>query len=104
MIFNDVLGGLVAGGVGGIASGFPGITSGGILVPLLVLMPGRDQHVAQGISLVAQVVPTSLSGVRNYRRSGHTISLRWLLWLAAGFAMSIVWRVASANGRCCPHH
>jgi hypothetical protein len=35
MIFNDVRGGLLAGGVGGIASGFLGITSGGILVPLL---------------------------------------------------------------------
>jgi uncharacterized membrane protein YfcA len=87
MIFNDVLGGLLAGGVGGIASGFLGITSGGILVPLLVLILGHDQHVAQGISLVAQVVPTSLSGVRNYRQSGHTVSMRWLAWLASGFAV-----------------
>ena len=87
MIFNDVLGGLLAGGVGGIASGLLGITSGGILVPLLVLMLGKDQHVAQGISLVAQVVPTSLSGVRNYCRSGHRIPMRWLAWLAGGFAI-----------------
>jgi uncharacterized membrane protein YfcA len=83
----DILGGLLAGGVGGIASGFLGITSGGILVPLLVLILGKDQHVAQGISLVAQVVPTSLSGVRNYNLSGHRVSLRWLVWLAAGFAI-----------------
>lgn len=83
----DVLGGFLAGGVGGIASGFLGITSGGILVPLLVLLLGKDQHVAQGISLVAQVVPTSLSGVRNYSRSGHRVSLRWLIWLAIGFAV-----------------
>jgi uncharacterized membrane protein YfcA len=61
---TDILGGLLAGGVGGIASGFLRITSGGILVPLLVLIFGKDQHVAQGISLLAQVVPTSLSGVR----------------------------------------
>jgi uncharacterized membrane protein YfcA len=87
MIVTDVLGGLLAGGVGGIASGFLGITSGGILVPLLVLILGKDQHVAQGISLVAQVVPTSLSGVRNYRQSGHHISMRWLVWLATGFAI-----------------
>src|SRR5258708_28998339 len=87
MIFNDVLGDLVAGGVGGIASGFLGITSGGILVPLLVLLLGQDQHVAQGISLVAQVVPTSLSGVRNYQRGGHRVPLRWLIWLAIGFAI-----------------
>ena len=83
----DILGGFAAGGVGGIASGFLGITSGGILVPLLVLLLGKDQHVAQGVSLVAQVVPTSLSGVQNYRRSGHSISLRSLIWLAIGFAV-----------------
>jgi hypothetical protein len=81
----EILGGLLAGGIGGLASGFLGITSGGILVPLLVLILGKDQHVAQGISLVAQVVPTSLSGVRNYSQRGHHISMRWLLWLAAGF-------------------
>jgi len=84
---TDTLGGLLAGGVGGIASGFLGITSGGILVPLLVLLLGKDQHVAQGVSLVVQVVPTSLSGVRNYSRSGHRVSLRWLIWLATGFAI-----------------
>src|SRR6201996_2286231 len=84
---TDILGGLLAGGVGGLASGFLGITSGGILVPLLVLLLGKDQHVAQGISLVAQVVPTSLSGVRNYSRSGHRVSWRWLTWLAIGFCV-----------------
>ena len=73
MNLADILGGLLAGGVGGLASGFLGITSGGILVPLLVLLLGKDQHVAQGVSLVVQVVPTSLSGVRNYsrQRSSH---------------------------------
>src|SRR3954451_24814548 len=87
MNLADILGGLVTGGVGVLASGFLGITSGGILVPLLVLLLGKDQHVAQGISLVAQVVPTSLSGVQNYRRSGHSVSLRWLIWIAIGFAI-----------------
>jgi uncharacterized membrane protein YfcA len=87
MLLNEVLGGFLAGGVGGVASGFLGITSGGILVPLMVLLLGQDQHVAQGISLVAQVVPTSLSGVRNYQRGGHRVPLRWLIWLAIGFAI-----------------
>jgi uncharacterized membrane protein YfcA len=84
---TDILGGLLTGGVGGLASGFLGITSGGILVPLLILILGKDQHVAQGVSLLAQVVPTSLSGVRNYSQSGHRISLRWLIWLAIGFCI-----------------
>ena len=77
----------LTGGVGGLFSGFLGVTSGGVLVPLLVLLLGKDQHVAQGISLVAQVFPTSLSGVRNYSQSGHRISIRWLIWLAVGFCV-----------------
>jgi uncharacterized protein len=87
MNLPDILGGLLTGGIGGFVSGFLGVTSGGILVPLLVLLLGKDQHVAQGISLVAQVVPSSLSGVRNYSRSGHRVSWRWLTWLAIGFCI-----------------
>ena len=87
MNLPDVLGGLLTGGIGGVVSGFLGVTSGGILVPLLVLILGKDQHVAQGISLVAQIFPTSLSGVRNYSQSGHRVSWRWLIWLAIGFCI-----------------
>src|SRR6202000_3133063 len=87
MNWQDIIGGFVTGGVGGFFSGFLGVTSGGVLVPLLVLLLGKDQHVAQGISLVAQIFPTSLSGVRNYSRSGHRISVRWLIWLSAGFCI-----------------
>src|SRR4051812_17882564 len=78
MPLHDILGGFLTGGAGGIASGFLGITSGGILVPLLVLLLGQEQHVAQGVSLVVQVVPTSLSGVRSYQRGGHRVPLRWV--------------------------
>jgi hypothetical protein len=87
MNLPDILGGLLTGGVGGLFSGFLGVTSGGVLVPLLVLLLGKDQHVAQGISLIAQIFPTSLSGVRNYSQSGHRISMRWLIWLAVGFCV-----------------
>jgi uncharacterized membrane protein YfcA len=64
-----IFGGLLTGGVGGLFSGFLGVTSGGVLVPLLVLLLGKDQHVAQSISLVAQIFPTSLSGVRTTARA-----------------------------------
>src|SRR5205085_11875300 len=87
MNFADIIGGLVTGVAGGLFSGFLGVTAGGVLVPLLILILGKDQHVAQGISLVAQIVPTSLSGVRNYSKSGHRISLRWLIWMAIGFGV-----------------
>jgi uncharacterized protein len=87
MNLPDIFGGLVTGLTGGVFSGFLGVTSGGVLVPLLVLLLGKDQHVAQGISLIAQIFPTSLSGVRNYSHSGHRISIRWLIWLAVGFCI-----------------
>jgi hypothetical protein len=87
MNWHDILGGLVTGTLGGLFSGFLGVTSGGVLVPLLILILGKEQHVAQGISLIAQVVPTSLSGVRNYSKSGHRISMRWLIWLSVGFCV-----------------
>lgn len=57
---------------------------------LVVLMLGLPQHVAQGISLVAQVPPTSLSGVMQYRRSGHLVSVRWVVLLSAGFILGAV--------------
>jgi len=87
MNLAEITGGLVTGLAGGLFSGFLGVTSGGILVPLLILILGKEQHVAQGISLVAQIVPTSLSGVRNYSKSGHRVPMRWLVWLAAGFGV-----------------
>jgi uncharacterized membrane protein YfcA len=86
MIWSEIIGGFFTGVVGGFSSGLLGITSGGILVPFSVLLLGQEQHVAQGISLVAQILPTGLSGIRNYRLGGHRVPLRWLGWLAAGFA------------------
>lgn len=77
--------GFLTGGIGGIVSGLLGVSSGGILVPLVVLFLGAEQHVAQGISLVAQVLPTSLSGVMRYRRSGHGFAWSWLVLLGIGF-------------------
>jgi uncharacterized protein len=67
------------------ASGLLGVSPGGILVPITILVPGCEQHVAQGVSLVAQVPPTSVSGIRRYREHGSAVPLRWLLLLATGF-------------------
>jgi uncharacterized protein len=47
---TEIVGGLLAGGAGGIASGFLGITSGDILVPLLVLILSKDLSVSSSAS------------------------------------------------------
>jgi uncharacterized protein len=86
MPLTEALGSLLTGLIGGAVSGFLGVSSGGLLVPLLIFILGRDQHAAQGLSLVAQIFPTSLSGVRHYAKHGHEVAWRWLAWLAAGFA------------------
>src|ERR1700722_5917360 len=80
-----VLSGLPIGMIGGLMSGALGVSSGGALVPLAVLFLNVDQHVAQGISLVAQIFPSSLAGVRQYVSHGRGFPIRWLWFVAAGF-------------------
>jgi len=79
-------------------SGLLGVSSGGILVPLLILILGREQHAAQGLSLVAQIFPTSPGGVRDYTRHGHSISWRWLICLAVGFVAGGILGAMLAGG------
>lgn len=95
---TDLLGGMVAGWIGGFASGLFGITSGGILVPLLVLILGQEQHAAQGLSLVIQVLPTSLSGAQRYWASGHGVPTRWLVWICGGFIVGCMFGAWFARG------
>jgi len=59
---------LTACGVG-VLSGLFGIGGGVVLVPLLVLLFGFEQHEAQGTSLVALVPPTGLLAFLNYAQA-----------------------------------
>lgn len=61
-IFNSLLAGVIAG----LASGFLGVSPGGILVPVISLLLPFSQHVVQGISLVVQAPPTSVSALAAY--------------------------------------
>ena len=54
----------------GVAGGLFGVGGGALLVPLLVLVFGFEQHRAQGTSLVALVPPTGLLAFLNYSRAG----------------------------------
>jgi uncharacterized protein len=83
--------GLAAGAgvglAGGISAGLLGVSPGGALVVFSVLLLGAEQHVAQGTSLIAQVPPTSLSGIRRYWDKGNRNPARWIAWLCAGFLL-----------------
>jgi uncharacterized membrane protein YfcA len=82
---HELLAGVGVGLVGGVTSGFMGTSPGGGLVIFSVLLLGAGQHVAQGTSLIAQVPPTGLAGVRRYWQSGNRSPLPWIVWIAIGF-------------------
>jgi uncharacterized membrane protein YfcA len=85
LLAHDLLDGAAVGFVGGFTSGLLGVSPGGGLVVFSGLLLGAEQHAAQGISLVAQVFPTSLSGIRRYWQKGHRTPLMWLVLLGVGF-------------------
>jgi len=58
----------------GLLSGPFGVASGILLVPLLVLVLGFEQRIAQGTSLVALVPPTGLLAFLNYANRARA---RW---------------------------
>jgi uncharacterized protein len=81
----ELLAGVGVGLAGGLSSGFMGVSPGGGLVIFSVLLLGAGQHVAQGTSLIAQVPPTGLAGVRRYWQSGNRSPLSWIIWIGIGF-------------------
>jgi uncharacterized membrane protein YfcA len=97
MIVPDLLAGIGAGLAGGFTSGLLGVSPGGGLVIFSVLLLGAEQHVAQGISLVAQIPPTSLTGIKRYWDQGSRSPLRWLVVLALGFVVGGVIGAFSAD-------
>jgi uncharacterized protein len=66
----------------GIAGGLFGVGGGVLLVPLLVLLFGFDQHEAQGTSLVALVPPTGLLAFLNY--AAGEVNWKAGLWIMPG--------------------
>lgn len=85
MLLNDLLAGIDVGLIGGVTSGLLGVSPGGGLVIFSILLLGVEQHVAQGISLVAQIPPTSASGIKRYSEKGNRSPMRWLVLLTIGF-------------------
>jgi uncharacterized membrane protein YfcA len=87
MIVPELLAGIGTGLAGGLTAGLLGVSPGGGLVVFSVLLLGAEQHAAQAISLVAQIPPTSLSGIKRYWEQGSRSPLRWLIVLGVGFVI-----------------
>lgn len=78
---------LLAGTLAGLGSGLLGVSSGGILVPVLALAFGIEQHLAQMISLAAQILPTSLPAVLLYKKKGYPIAWKAVVSITLTFIL-----------------
>ena len=68
---------LITGLVTGFLSGMMGIGGGAIMVPVMVLLAGVTQHVAQGTSLLV-MIPAGAVGALTHQRLGNVVPE--LLW------------------------
>jgi uncharacterized protein len=76
----------VGAAVGMVSAAF-GIGGGVMMVPVMVLGYGLDQHAAQGTSLMV-IVPTALAGVVAHHRRGF-VELPYALWMALGGVVGV---------------
>ncbi len=58
---------LAVGAVTGFVSGMLGVGGGGVMVPLMVILGGMTQHIAQGTSLLAMVPGGAAGALTHYR-------------------------------------
>jgi len=63
---------IAIGFAAGILSGLFGVGGGMIIIPALVYILRFNQHLAQGTSLVALLLPVGLLAVIRYYKSGNT--------------------------------
>jgi len=80
---------LAAGCCGGILSGLFGIGGGIVLIPMLGLLLGLDQHQAQGTALAAMLLPNGLPAVLYLRRQGVVTHWALVVLMTAGFLPAI---------------
>lgn len=82
---------LALGAIGlavGAFSAFLGVGGGTIMVPVLAIAFGLDQHMAEGTSL-AVIVPTAVVGALAHHRRGY-LDLRRAAILGAGGVIGVV--------------
>ena len=70
----------------GLLSGVVGVGGGIIIIPLLMLLIGLDQHQAQGTSLAVMLPPIGILAAINYHKAGF-IDWKYAMIIAAAFIL-----------------
>ena len=68
----------------GLLSGVVGVGGGIIIIPLLMLLIGLDQHQAQGTSLAIMLPPIGILAAWNYHKAGF-VEWKYAMIIAATF-------------------
>ena len=75
---------VVTGLAAGVLGGLVGVGGGIIIIPVLVVILGMSQHMAQGTSLAVMLPPIGLLAAWNYYRAGE-LNLKYAIIIAAAF-------------------
>jgi len=78
---------IIIGLLAGILSGFMGVGGGVVMIPLMILFLGFNQHEAQGMSLAVLAVPVTFLAAYTYHSSGHPINWKFALIIAVFFVV-----------------
>jgi uncharacterized membrane protein YfcA len=78
---------IAIGLLAGILSGFMGVGGGVVMIPLMIILLGYDQHEAQGMSLAVLAIPVTFLAAYNYHSSGHPINWKFALIIAICFVI-----------------
>ncbi|MDR2697904.1 MAG: sulfite exporter TauE/SafE family protein [Holophagales bacterium] len=88
-VLPDIFGGMLAGSAGGVLSGLFGVGGGFVMIPLLSLLLGLDQHRAQGTTLAIMMMPVGLPGILQYRKRGIKWNLKIVGLIVSGFMCGV---------------
>jgi len=86
MTLSSILGIIALGMVAGVLSSMVGIGGGIVIVPILVLAFGLNQHTAQGTTLAMLSFPVSLVAALAYHKRGM-VDWRIAIILGLGFVV-----------------
>ncbi len=87
MTIKIVISLIIIGLSAGILSGFMGVGGGVIMIPLMVMLLGFDQHTAQGTSLAVLAVPVTFLAAYTYHTGGSPINWKFALIIALTFVV-----------------
>lgn len=78
---------IIIGLLAGILSGFMGVGGGVVMVPLMIVLLGFNQHQAQGLSLAVLAVPVTFIAAYTYHVNGSPVNWKYALLIASFFVI-----------------